>query len=248
MLGVPEGVGLSPTHPELASRCPGLSGTWALPDGEGRVPACAGTRGWHRAVCREQRAGNAVTVTVTAGPGTPTPRSHPSSAPLCRCPRGCQVPGRYLGDGGFVGQALEDRGVVVAVLHDDRQLPGGLPGAGEGEGHGVQPELWSRPASPPGGDVWPRRARCPLATPSPALTASLTPSDTVTVRVSLAWDWEHKAGLAQRRHSSMLGPRGLCRPTPPPRAGQCRGERSSVPSPPGPRGSSGSRPPCFRRR
>lgn len=164
MLGVLEGVVLSPTHPELASRCPGLSSTWALPDGKGRVPACAGAWGWHRAVCREQCAGNAVTVTITAGPDTPTLGSHPSSSPLFHCPRGRQVPRRYLGDGGFIGQALEDRGVVVAVLHNDRQLPGGLAGAGEGEGHGVQLELWSRPSSPPGGDVapsWPPARHSP---------------------------------------------------------------------------------------
>ena len=76
--------------------------------------------------------------TITARPGVGSPccrHTHATGATQRPCPAACGgrgVPGRYLGDDGFIRQVLEDRGVVVTVLHDDREFSGDLPGVREG--------------------------------------------------------------------------------------------------------------------
>lgn len=54
------------------------------------------------------------------------------SCPAARGDR--EISERYLGNDGIIRQALEDRGVVITVLHDDGYFLGDLPGVRESTG------------------------------------------------------------------------------------------------------------------
>lgn len=113
----------------------------------------ASTLDWHRGCCWEQPQHTALPGqpcrlhhqlrprhAATVRPGMESPLSccrhtHATGAtqhpPPAAC-RGREVPGRYLGDGLFIRQVLEDWSIVITVLHDDREVSGDLPGVREG--------------------------------------------------------------------------------------------------------------------
>lgn len=149
-------------HPDPVSPCPGLRGSLGhtlnrnslqgqspshipAPQGDTEAPIgnCPGTE------CSQVLAAPS----MTPRPGTPSPhnqvRGHTVSSlllshcwhthatgatrhPCSAAHGGWKVPGRYLGDEGIIRQELEDRGVVITVLHDDDHFLGDLPGVREG--------------------------------------------------------------------------------------------------------------------